>query len=137
MQTYSLFEYDCIALPPLGALHKMAGVAVITIRPIRGKTTMGKKQRKHAQSVSDETNNLALNIRRTAVSLAVAAALPGEVAVTVDPAGLALGRHRLGAAGPQDRGTEGQRGPAPCVLEGERRGQAQQDSADGDLDLRT
>ena len=40
---------------------------------------MGKKQRKHAQSVSDETNNLALNIRRTAVSLAVAAALPGAM----------------------------------------------------------
>ncbi len=40
---------------------------------------MGKKQRKHAQSVSDETNNLALNVRRTAVSLAVAAALPGAM----------------------------------------------------------
>ena len=40
---------------------------------------MGKKQRKTAQSVSDETNNLALNIRRTAVSLAVAAALPGAM----------------------------------------------------------
>jgi iron complex outermembrane receptor protein len=40
---------------------------------------MGKKQRKNAQSVSDETNNLALNIRRTAVSLAVAAALPGAM----------------------------------------------------------
>ena len=38
---------------------------------------MGKKQRKSAQSVSDESNNLSLNIRRTAVSLAVAAALPG------------------------------------------------------------
>jgi len=38
---------------------------------------MGKKQRNRAQSVSDETNNLTLNIRRTAVSLAVAAALPG------------------------------------------------------------
>ena len=37
---------------------------------------MGKKQRKHARCVSDETNNLSLNIRRTAVSLAVAAALP-------------------------------------------------------------
>ena len=40
---------------------------------------MGKKQRKRAQSVSDETNNLTLNIRRTAVSLAVAAALPGAM----------------------------------------------------------
>ena len=40
---------------------------------------MGKKQRKHAQSVSDESNNLALNVRRTAVSLAVAAALPGAM----------------------------------------------------------
>jgi len=40
---------------------------------------MGKKQRKSAQSVSDESNNLALNIRRTAVSLAVAAALPGAM----------------------------------------------------------
>ncbi|HSG97229.1 MAG TPA: hypothetical protein VLA11_04500, partial [Woeseiaceae bacterium] len=40
---------------------------------------MGKKQRKYAQSVSDETNNLALNIRRTAISLAVAAALPGAM----------------------------------------------------------
>ena len=44
---------------------------------------MGKKQRKHAQSVSDETNNLALNIRRTAVSLAVAAALPGAMMAPV------------------------------------------------------
>ena len=42
-----------------------------------GEHQMGKKQRKHAHSVSDETNNLTLNIRRTAVSLAVAAALPG------------------------------------------------------------
>jgi iron complex outermembrane receptor protein len=40
---------------------------------------MGKKQRKSAQSVSDESNNLSLNIRRTAVSLAVAAALPGAM----------------------------------------------------------
>ncbi len=40
---------------------------------------MGKKQRRSAQSVSDETNNLALNIRRTAISLAVAAALPGAM----------------------------------------------------------
>lgn len=35
------------------------------------------KKRRSAQSVSDETNNLTLNIRRTALSLAVAAALPG------------------------------------------------------------
>ena len=40
---------------------------------------MGKKQRKSAQSVSDDSNNLSLNIRRTAVSLAVAAALPGAM----------------------------------------------------------
>ena len=40
---------------------------------------MGKKQRKSAQSVSDESNNLSLNIRRTAVSLAVAAALPSAM----------------------------------------------------------
>ena len=44
---------------------------------------MGKKQRKRAQSVSDETNNFSLNIRRTAVSLAVAAALPGALAMPV------------------------------------------------------
>lgn len=57
----------------------MASVAVITYPSYRGNTTMGKKQRKYAQSVSDETNNLALNIRRTAISLAVAAALPGAM----------------------------------------------------------
>ena len=44
---------------------------------------MGKKQRKRAQSVSNETNNLALNVRRTAVSLAVAAALPGAMMAPV------------------------------------------------------
>lgn len=38
---------------------------------------MAKKQRNHANSVSNETNTLSLGIRRTAVSLAVAAALPG------------------------------------------------------------
>jgi len=42
---------------------------------------MVKKCRQGAQSVSDETNNLSLNIRRTAVSLAVAAALPGVMAM--------------------------------------------------------
>jgi iron complex outermembrane recepter protein len=40
---------------------------------------MSIKQRKQAQCVSDETNNLSLCIRRTAVSLAVAAALPGAM----------------------------------------------------------
>jgi len=38
---------------------------------------MAKKRRDKAQSVSNETNFLNLNIRRTALSLAVAAALPG------------------------------------------------------------
>ena len=38
---------------------------------------MVNKRRKSAQSVSDDSNNLTRNIRRTAVSLAVAAALPG------------------------------------------------------------
>ncbi len=38
---------------------------------------MVKKRRQRAQSVSQETNNLTSNIRRTALSLAVAAALPG------------------------------------------------------------
>ena len=42
---------------------------------------MGKKQRKCAHAVSEETNNFSLNIRRTAVSLAVAAALPGAMLV--------------------------------------------------------
>ncbi len=37
---------------------------------------MVKKRRGSAQSVSDDSNNLTINIRRTAVSLAVAAALP-------------------------------------------------------------
>lgn len=37
---------------------------------------MVKKRRDGAQSVSDDSNNLTINIRRTAVSLAVAAALP-------------------------------------------------------------
>lgn len=41
------------------------------------------KKRRSAQSVSDETNNLTLNIRRTALSLAVAAALPGAMAMPV------------------------------------------------------
>ena len=40
---------------------------------------MSKQQSKRAQSVSNETNSLSLNIRRTAVSLAVAAALPGAM----------------------------------------------------------
>ncbi len=38
---------------------------------------MGKKRRNRAQSVSDETNSIDLNNRRTALSLAVAAALAG------------------------------------------------------------
>ena len=42
---------------------------------------MVKKRRNAAQSVSDDSNNLTLNIRRTAVSLAVAAALPGAMAM--------------------------------------------------------
>ncbi len=37
---------------------------------------MSKNSRRRAQKVSSETNNLALNLRRTAVSIAVAAALP-------------------------------------------------------------
>ncbi|MBT8082490.1 MAG: TonB-dependent receptor [Gammaproteobacteria bacterium] len=40
---------------------------------------MSKKQRKCAHAVSEETNNFSLNVRRTAVSLAVAAALPGAM----------------------------------------------------------
>jgi iron complex outermembrane receptor protein len=40
---------------------------------------MSKQQSKRAHSVSNETNSLSLNIRRTAVSLAVAAALPGVI----------------------------------------------------------
>lgn len=42
---------------------------------------MVKKRRHSAQSVSDETNNLTSNIRRTALSLAVAAALPGVMSM--------------------------------------------------------
>ena len=42
---------------------------------------MGKKQRRCAHAVSEETNNFSLNVRRTAVSLAVAAALPGAMLV--------------------------------------------------------
>ncbi len=38
---------------------------------------MAKKQRNRAQTVSSESNDLSLNTRRTAVSLAVAAALSG------------------------------------------------------------
>ena len=40
---------------------------------------MSKQQSKRAHSASNETNSLSLNIRRTAVSLAVAAALPGAM----------------------------------------------------------
>jgi len=43
---------------------------------------MAKKQRNHAQSVSNETNDLSLIKRRTAVSLAVAAALSGAPMLT-------------------------------------------------------
>lgn len=39
------------------------------------------KKRQSAPSVSDETNNLTANIRRTALSLAIAAALPGAMAM--------------------------------------------------------
>ena len=45
---------------------------------------MVKKRRGSAQSVSDDSNNLTMNIRRTAVSLAVAAALPGVMAMPVN-----------------------------------------------------
>lgn len=41
------------------------------------------KKRQSASLVTDETNNLTLNIRRTAISLAVAAALPGAIAMPV------------------------------------------------------
>jgi hypothetical protein len=44
-----------------------------------GGRQMSKQQSKRAHSVSNETNSLSLNIRRTAVSLAVAAALPGVI----------------------------------------------------------
>lgn len=40
---------------------------------------MSKRSRKNAQKVSSETNNLALNLRRSAISIAVAAALPGAL----------------------------------------------------------
>ena len=40
---------------------------------------MVNKRRDSAQSVSDDSNNLTTNIRRTAISLAVAAALPGTM----------------------------------------------------------
>ncbi len=40
---------------------------------------MAKQRRKRASSDSEETNSLSLNLRRTAVSLAVAAALPGAM----------------------------------------------------------
>ncbi|MBU2675746.1 MAG: TonB-dependent receptor [Gammaproteobacteria bacterium] len=40
---------------------------------------MAKQSRKISQKVSIETNNLALNLRRTAVSIAVAAAIPGAM----------------------------------------------------------
>lgn len=43
---------------------------------------MAKKQRNHAQTVSSETNDLSLNMRRSAVSLAVAAALSGAPVMT-------------------------------------------------------
>ena len=40
---------------------------------------MSKRSRKNAQKVSSETNNLALNLPRSAISIAVAAALPGAL----------------------------------------------------------
>ena len=43
---------------------------------------MAEKQRNRAQSVSNETNDLSLNVRRNAISLAVAAALTGAPAMT-------------------------------------------------------
>jgi iron complex outermembrane recepter protein len=43
---------------------------------------MAKKQRNRAQTVSSESNDLSLNARRTAVSLAVAAALAGAPVMT-------------------------------------------------------
>ena len=43
---------------------------------------MAKKQRNRAQSVSTETNNLSLDTRRSAVSLAVTAALTGAPVLT-------------------------------------------------------
>ena len=45
---------------------------------------MVNKRRDRAQSVSDDSNNLTMNIRRTAVSLAVAAALPGVMAMPMN-----------------------------------------------------
>ena len=59
----------------------MAGVAVSKSKTIWGKANMAKKRRESAESVSDETNNLTSNIHRSAVSLAVAAALPGAMAM--------------------------------------------------------
>ena len=41
------------------------------------------KRRQITPSITDETNNLTSNIRRTAVSLAVAAALPGAITMPV------------------------------------------------------
>jgi hypothetical protein len=43
---------------------------------------MAKKQRNRAQSVSSEANNLSSDVRRTAVSLAVTAALSGAPMMT-------------------------------------------------------
>ena len=45
---------------------------------------MVNKRRDGAQSVSDDSNNLTTNIRRTAVSLAVAAALPSVMAMPMN-----------------------------------------------------
>lgn len=60
----------------------MDRVAVTNNESYPGDKHMGKKQRKLAQSASDETNNLSLNVNRTAVSLAVASALAGAPAIT-------------------------------------------------------
>jgi iron complex outermembrane receptor protein len=57
----------------------MSGVAVSKPNTFWGNANMAKKQRESAQSASDESNNLTSNIRRTALSLAVAAALPGAM----------------------------------------------------------
>ncbi|MGB5719765.1 MAG: hypothetical protein WBM34_03660, partial [Woeseiaceae bacterium] len=80
MHTYSDHEYVCIALLDMGALLKMASIAVTKINRPTGGNQMVQKRRK-ASSFQDDSNNLTSNVRRTAISLAVAAALPSAMAM--------------------------------------------------------
>ena len=86
LHTYSFPEYVCSGLSGAGAVHKMLET-LHKFRPSRGGNQMVKTTRTSTRSVSNETNKPDINkratLQRSAVSMAVAAALPGAALIPI------------------------------------------------------